>query len=184
MRVDTERLTVLGRELLVALGENPDRDGLRDTPARWARWWHEFLTYDAGRVDTAFASVRTDQLVVLREVAVWSLCEHHLLPFSCTLTLGYLAESRVLGISKLVRLARRHAHALQVQERLVEGIARELQELVATRDVAVVGRGVHLCMAMRGVRAPAEMVTSALYGAFRDQTATRAEFFALAREAR
>ncbi len=180
MRVDIERLTDLGRALLVALGEDPQREGLRATPARWARWWTEFLEYDAGATETAFEAIQTDQLVVLRGVPVWSICEHHLLPFSCLLTIGYLADGHVLGISKLARVAQRHAHRLQLQERLVDGIAAEIARLAATEDVAVLGEGQHLCMQARGVRTAGTMYTSALWGRFRTETATRQEFFALA----
>jgi GTP cyclohydrolase IA len=178
--VDIDRLTALGRELLDALGEDPEREGLRATPARWARWWVEFLDYDAGATETAFEAIQTDQLVVLRGIPVWSICEHHLLPFACTLTIGYLAGARVLGISKLARVAQRHAHRLQLQERLVDGIATEISRLAGTEDVAVLGEGQHLCLAARGVRTTATMYSSALWGRFRTEGATRQEFFALA----
>lgn len=178
--VDTDRLVALGRELLDALGEDGTREGLRETPARWARWWTEFLDYDAGATETGFETIQTDQMVVLRAIPVWSVCEHHLLPFACTLTIGYLAAARVVGISKLVRVAQRHAHRLQVQERLVDGIATEVGRLAATDDVAVLGEGQHLCMQARGVRTAATMYTSALWGRFRTEGATRQEFFALA----
>jgi GTP cyclohydrolase I len=170
----------LGRALLAPPRADPQREGLRATPARWARWWVEFLDYDAGATETAFEAIQTDQLVVLRGIPVWSICEHHLLPFACTLTIGYLAGARVLGISKLARVAQRHAHRLQLQERLVDGIATEISRLAGTEDVAVLGEGQHLCLAARGVRTTATMYSSALWGRFRTEGATRQEFFALA----
>lgn len=175
-------LRQLCRELLVAIGEDPDREGLRETPDRWARWWQEFIGYDPGTVETGFQSVTVDQLVVVRGIRVWSLCEHHLLPFSCDITMGYLTGAKVLGLSKFARVAQKHAHRLQVQERLVADIAKELRFLCASPNVAVVGAGEHLCMTMRGVRAPGRMVCSALEGAFKEEAALRAEFMRLVGE--
>jgi len=173
-------IEALARGLLVAIGEDPDREGLRDTPARYARWWREFVDYDAGNVSTTFDVVSVDQLVAVTGVRVWSLCEHHLLPFHADLTMAYLADSRVLGLSKFARIAQQHAHRLQVQERLVAGIADDLAAIVETPSVAVIARGEHLCMTMRGVRSPATMHSSVLRGAFRDEPETRAELLAIA----
>jgi GTP cyclohydrolase I len=179
--VDQLAVQAACRALLVALGEDPDRDGLRDTPARWARWWAEFIDHEPGRTDTTFDAVAVDQLVLVRGVRVWSLCEHHLLPFWCDLSIGYLTGPRLLGLSKLARVAQAHAHGLQVQERLVEGIAAEVASVTGSPDVGVVASGEHLCMTMRGVRCPATMVSSALHGRIRQDPALRAEFMALAR---
>lgn len=168
------------RSLLWALGDDPDREGLRDTPRRVAQFYRELMVHDAGRTDTAFESIETDQMVVVSGMRVWSLCEHHLLPFWCDVTVGYITDARVLGLSKFARIAHAHAHALQVQERLVAGIAADVRQACATDNVAVVARGEHLCMTMRGVRTPALMLSSSLHGVFRHEPAVRAEFFSLA----
>lgn len=176
---DAETLESVARQLLALIGEDPNREGLADTPARWARWWREFVDYDPGNTGTTFDVVHADQMVAVTGVRVWSLCEHHLLPFYADLTMGYITETRVLGLSKFARIAQDHAHRLQVQERLVAGIADDLQALTGSPSVAVVARGEHLCMTMRGVRSPATMHSSVTRGAFRDNAGTRAEFFAL-----
>jgi GTP cyclohydrolase I len=168
--------------LLDAIGENPLREGLRDTPDRVARAWAEFMDYDPGKVSASFASEGTDQMVVVSGMRVWSLCEHHLLPFYCDVTVGYLADDHLLGLSKLARIAHKHAHGLQVQERLVEQIAAEVKDLAGTRDVAVVASGVHLCMVMRGVRTDGRMTSASISGRFREPSA-RAEFMSLAANA-
>jgi GTP cyclohydrolase IA len=168
------------REILAAIGEDPGRDGLRDTPRRFADWWREFVAHDPGRTETAFALEEADQLVAVRGMRVWSLCEHHLLPFRCDLTVGYIARDRILGLSKFGRLAHRAAHRLQLQERLASDLADDIGRLAGTPDVAVLARGEHLCMTMRGVRTPAEMASSVVRGAFRDDPRVRAEWLALA----
>lgn len=180
MAVDTARVEALARELLDAIGEDPDRDGLADTPARFARWWSEFIDYQPGTLDTAFTVEQADEVVVVRGITVWSLCEHHLLPFRATVTVGYLPAGRVLGLSKLGRIAHAHAHRLQVQERMTADIADHVQKLADTADVAVIVHGEHLCMSMRGIRTTAQMRTSVMRGVFRDKPEARAEFTALA----
>ncbi|NUT47311.1 MAG: GTP cyclohydrolase I [Saccharothrix sp.] len=168
----------LARKLLVEIGEDPDRDGLKETPARFARWWREFSGYDAGDADARFPIVSQGQIVMISDIAVWSLCEHHLLPFSCTLTIAYKPDGDVLGLSKFARIAHRHAHRLQVQERLVCDIADEVVAATGSADVAVIGRGEHLCMSMRGVRTPALMTSSVFRGAFEDYGPARQELIA------
>lgn len=179
-RVDYERLLRVARELLEAIGEDPDREGLRDTPRRYASLWREFIEYDPGAVATTFESLTVDQMVVVSGMRVWSFCEHHLLPFYCDVTVGCIVSDRVLGLSKFARIARKNAHRLQLQERLSHQIADEVQELLGTEDVAVVCRGGHLCMAMRGVRTDATMTSSVLRGAFAGEGAARSEFLQLA----
>ncbi len=176
MKNELERI---GRELIVAIGENPDREGLRDTPARWARFWDEFVNYDPGKTDVTFASATTDQMVVIGPLRVWSLCEHHMLPFWCDISIGYIAGDRVLGLSKFARIAHKFSHGLQIQERLVHQIADEVQKLTGSKDVAVLGDGVHLCMVMRGIKTPGKMKTSIMRGVFREGHSARAEFMAL-----
>ena len=178
-KADTKALENIGRQLLLLLGEDPEREGLLETPARWARWCTEFIEYDAGNLGTVFPVIETDQMVVVSPIRVWSLCEHHLLPFYCDLSIGYLAKNHVLGLSKFARIAHHHAHKLQIQERLVEQIAADIRERTGSNDVAVLARGEHLCMSMRGVRSPAVMTSSSNSGVFRDNHRARAEFLSL-----
>jgi GTP cyclohydrolase I len=182
--VDYDTLLRIGRDLLVALGEDPDREGLQDTPRRFAAFWKEFVEYDPGNIDALFEVVSTNQMVIVSGIRVWSVCEHHLLPFWCDLHIGYIATDKVLGLSKFARIAHQFAHRPQVQERLVHEIADEIERLVETPDVAVIGRGTHLCMIMRGIRTPAEMVTSVMRGAFRQDALVQSEFIQLTREPR
>ncbi|MCC6751163.1 MAG: GTP cyclohydrolase I [Deltaproteobacteria bacterium] len=179
-RVDFPRLVRLGRELLVALGEDPERDGLKDTPQRYARWWREFIEHQPGRMDTSFASASSGQLVAVSGMRVWSLCEHHLLPFWCDVSVGYITGERVLGLSKFARIAHKYAHRLQIQERLVAQIAEEIGTATGSPDVAVMARGEHLCMSMRGVETPAIMSSSEFRGRFKEHT-TREEFLSTLR---
>jgi len=165
--------------LLAAIGEDYAREGLEDTPARVARFWAEFIDYDPGNVDTTFESITTDQLVAVSGIRVWSLCEHHLLPFSSDITIAYVSADKVLGLSKLARVAHLHAHKLQLQERLVDDVFKEVQQLAETVDVAVIADGRHLCMELRGIKTPATMHTSRLGGCFRAEPEARAELFAM-----
>ena len=169
----------LCRQLLVEIGEDPNREGLVDTPKRWARWWQEFIEYDAGKTDVTFESVTGDQMVVVNGIKVFSLCEHHLLPFVARVSIGYLARDRVLGLSKFARIAQKHAHKLQLQERLALNIFEDVQALVNHDDIAVYIRGEHMCMQMRGIRSEGVMTTSVLRGVFRNP-APRQEFLELA----
>lgn len=178
--VDQPRVRAAVREILEAIGENPDREGLQDTPGRVARWWAEFMDYDPGRTAVTFQSDRVDQLVAVSGMRVWSLCEHHLLPFWADVTVAYIARGKVLGLSKLARIAHKHAHRLQLQEQLVDGIATEVAEVAGVEDVAVHATGVHLCMVMRGVRTEGQMVSTGLRGVFRHDPAARAEFLRIA----
>ena len=175
------RLMKIGRQLLEELGEDPAREGLRETPDRWARMWLEFVDFDAGNTGTVFRAEGTDQMVVVGGIRVWSMCEHHLLPFYCDVAIGYIAGNRILGLSKFARIAQAHAHKLQVQERLVEAIATEVREVTEATDVAVLAVGELLCMVMRGARTPHRMVSSALHGQFRQDMGARSEFYTLAK---
>lgn len=180
MAVNQDELRRLGRQLLLAIGEDPDREGLRDTPDRWARWWAEFCDHDPGTIDRVFQVGHADEMVAVTGIQVWSLCEHHLLPFSCTVTVGYLPDQHVVGLSKVARMAHEAAHRLQVQERMVQQIADRMEQVTGSSNVAVLADGQHTCMTMRGVRTPGTMRTSVLRGVFRSQPDTRAEFLALA----
>lgn len=165
--------------IINAIGEDVTRPGLKDTPARVARFWEEFVDYDPGKVNTTFEAVTTDQLVAVSGIRVYSLCEHHLLPFWADISIGYLAQDRVLGLSKFARIAHKHAHKLQIQERLVDEIAAEVALHTKSLDVAVVAKGVHMCMVMRGIKAPHTMTSSAMHGVFRDSADLRREFLSL-----
>lgn len=176
--VDHERVKHLVRELLIAVGENPDREGLEETPRRIADFWREFIEYDPGKLETTFDSVRHNQMVAVTGMRVWSMCEHHMLPFWCDVSVAYIADDKVLGLSKFARIAHKNAHALSLQEKLVADISDDLQTILGTKNVAVVAKGEHLCMTMRGIRTPHRMISSALNGQFL-QAETRAEFFNL-----
>ena len=178
--IDYDRLLEIGRELLIALGENPEREGLIDTPRRWASWWKEFIEYDPGSTDTTFEAMTTDQMVVISGMRIYSVCEHHLIPFWCDVSVGYVVRDKVLGLSKFARIAHDVAHKLQLQERIVQEIADEISRVTGSPDVAVLASGVHLCMVMRGVRT--EGVASSLItrGAFAEKPDMRADFLSLA----
>jgi GTP cyclohydrolase I len=176
-KVDYERLLELAREVLVAIGEDPERPGLAETPRRWASWWREFIEYEPGTTETIFQTASTGQLVVVSGIQVWSLCEHHLIPFECSVSIGYIPRDKLLGLSKFARIAHQFAHRLQVQERLVTQIADEVGRLTDSPDVAVVAAGEHLCMAMRGIRTPGVMSSSVMRGIFQESASARAEFW-------
>ncbi|MFH8408776.1 GTP cyclohydrolase I [Streptomyces sp. NPDC018019] len=136
------------------------------------------MEFDAGKVDTLFDSSTLGQTVMVSGMTVWSLCEHLLLPFSCDLTVAYRSGGTLLGLSKFARIAHKHAPRLQVQECLVVDIADEIAAITGTDDLAVVGRGEHLCMTMRGIRTPSTMSSSIFLGVFEQSERARAELFA------
>jgi len=178
-RVDYPRLLALGRELLLAIGEDPDREGLRETPRRWADAWREFIEYDPGTTDTCFESVSTDQMVVVSGMRVWSICQHHLLPIWADISIGYIATDRILGLSKFARITQKYAHQLQLQERLCKEIADEIVMLTKSTDVAILAQGQHLCMSARGIKTPAIMTSTIMRGVFREKYEARMEFLRL-----
>lgn len=175
------------RTILDSVGEDPDRDGLRATPGRVARAFAELTqgyAMDPAAILATTFDEKFDEMVVLRGVRFTSLCEHHLLPFTGTATVGYIPSpgGGVVGLSKLARLVECYARRLQVQERMTEQIGDALAEHLSPQGAGVVLRAHHSCMGIRGVRqTEAEMVTSALAGVLRDDPAARAEFLALAR---
>ena len=177
-------LRAIVHDLLLALGENPDREGLAKTPDRMARALKE-LTAGYGRdVETimngARFTERYDEMVLVKGIDFYSLCEHHLLPFFGTCHVAYLPDGRIVGLSKIPRLVECFARRLQIQERLTNQIAETLQGSLQPRGVAVVMEARHLCMMMRGVaKQNATMVTSSMLGRFRTDPKTRSEFFAL-----
>ena len=184
MTVDRPRAEAAIRELLIAIGEDPDREGLRDTPARVAKSYEELvagLDQNPEEVLTAVFEVGHDELVLVKDIEMWSMCEHHLVPFFGVAHVGYIPTDggRVTGLSKLARVVDVFARRPQVQERLTTDIADALIKHLDPRGVIVVIEAEHLCMTMRGVRkAGARTITSAVRGIMH-QPATRAEAMAL-----
>jgi GTP cyclohydrolase I len=184
--MNLERVEQLIRELLVELGEDPERDGLKRTPQRVAKSW-EFLTRgyrqdSAAVLNQALFPAAGRNMVIVRNIEVFSLCEHHLLPFFGRCQVGYIPQGKVVGVSKIARLADVFARRLQIQERLTEEIAQAVMEATGALGVGVVMEAKHLCMMMRGVeKQHSSMVTSAVLGSFRNDPKTREEFLALIR---
>jgi len=182
--MNEERVRSLIRELLTEIGEDPRRDGLRETPERVARVW-KFLTqgYGANAEDLirgATFEQDVHHMVVVRDIEVYSLCEHHLLPFFGRCHIGYIPKNKVVGVSKLARVVDAFARRLQVQERLTEQIAKAILDASGADGVGVVIEARHLCMMMRGVeKQNSLMTTSAVLGRFRKSAVTRGEFLAL-----
>lgn len=172
------------RELLIAIGEDPDREGLKETPARVARSYAEIaagLGQTAEDVLTTTFDLGHDELILVKDIEVWSICEHHLVPFTGVAHVGYIpgVDGRITGLSKLARLVDVYAKRPQVQERLTTQVAESLLELLKPRGVIVVIECEHLCMTMRGVRkAGAKTITSAVRGQLRNPV-TRAEAMSL-----
>jgi GTP cyclohydrolase IA len=181
--VDRPRIERAVREILLAVGEDPDREGLRETPARVARMYAELfagLHRDPRRHLRKFFSETCDEVVLVRDISFNSMCEHHMLPFTGTAHVAYLPGDRVIGLSKLARVVEEVARRPQVQERMTEQIANLLVEELHAKGVAVVIEAVHTCMTIRGVRKPGSIcVTSAMKGCFRTKPSTRAELMTL-----
>jgi GTP cyclohydrolase IA len=168
-------------QILRAIGEDPDRDGLKRTPERIARMYAELLAgYQMDPraiVNDALFDVKYDEMVIVRDIEFSSLCEHHILPFVGRVHVAYIPDGKVLGLSKIPRVVDLFARRLQVQERLTRQIADFVRDLLHPQGVAVVIEALHLCMSMRGVQKHnARMTTSAMHGAFRANLATRQEF--------
>ncbi len=182
-QVDQERIRQAVREILLAVGEDPDREGLRETPARVARMYAELLS--GMRVDPKiylekFFTEKYDEVVLVRDISFCSLCEHHLLPFTGKAHVAYLPAGKVIGLSKLARVVETLSRRPQVQERMTEDIANLLTSELNARGVAVVLEATHTCMTIRGVRKPDSFcVTSAMKGVFRTNLSTRSEVMQL-----
>lgn len=181
--VDRDRAEAAVRELLLALGEDPDREGLRETPRRVAAAFEE--TFGGREVNlpkllaVGFEEGH-DEMVILRDIPFFSTCEHHLMPFHGIAHVGYVPNGRVVGLSKLARLVDAVARRPQLQERLTAQIADIIESSLHTQGVGVAVEAEHLCMQMRGIKKPgSRMLTSAMRGSFRDQEETRAEFLSL-----
>jgi GTP cyclohydrolase I len=181
--VDLPRIERAVREILLAVGEDPDREGLRDTPARVARMYAELfsgLHENPRRHLQKVFKEKYDEVVLVRDISFNSMCEHHMLPFLGKAHIGYLPNGRVVGLSKLARVVEGVARRPQVQERMTEEIANLLEEELDAKGVAVVIEAVHSCMAIRGIRKPeSTCVTSAMKGIFRKSLSSRAEIMTL-----
>ena len=182
--IDRERIEAAVREILAAIGENPDRDGLRNTPARVARAYEEMfagLGQNPADVLSAVFELGHEEMILVKDIELYSMCEHHLLPFHGVAHVAYIpgVDGRITGLSKIARLVDVYAKRPQVQERLTTQVADALVEHLGARGVIVVVEAEHLCMSMRGVRKPgSRTVTSAVRGLMRDG-ATRAEAMSL-----
>ncbi|HEY3345106.1 MAG TPA: GTP cyclohydrolase I FolE [Anaerolineaceae bacterium] len=179
--LDKKKIEGSVREMLAAFGENPDRDGLERTPDRMARMFDELLsgyrTDPVALVNGALFSVNYDEMVIVRDIEFYSLCEHHMLPFLGRAHIAYIPDNCVIGLSKIPRIVDMFARRLQVQERMTRQVADFLMELLHPAGVAVVVEAIHLCSMIRGVRKhDARMTTSTMLGTFRNNMATRMEF--------
>ncbi len=182
--MNQDKVAVLIRQLLVEIGEDPDREGLRNTPTRAAKAWHFLSAGYRTRIndiinDAVFTS-EANNMIILRDIEVYSLCEHHLLPFYGKCHIGYIARDKVLGVSKIARIVDHFARRLQIQERLTAEVARQVKNAVSAEGVGVVMECKHLCMMMRGVeKQNSVMTTSTVLGSFHDDQSTREEFLHL-----
>jgi GTP cyclohydrolase I len=179
--IDFNEIQKAIHKILKAVGEDPDRPGLKRTPERIARMYIElFSGYQmdpAQVVNDAIFDVKYDEMVIIRDIEFYSLCEHHMLPFMGRVHVAYIPDGKVLGLSKIPRIVDLYARRLQVQERMTRQIADFIRDLLHPQGVAVVVEALHLCMSMRGVeKHNARLTTSAMHGAFRANLATRQEF--------
>jgi len=183
----SESIADLVRRMLQLIGEDPERDGLRHTPERFEKALR-FLTSGYHQdpkklLNGAMFSVCYDQMVLVKDIEVYSLCEHHMLPFFGTCHVAYIPDKKVVGLSKIPRLVNMFARRLQIQERLTNQIASAIQQEISPLGVGVVVEARHLCMVMRGVeKQNSQTVTSAMLGAFRENVQTREEFLSLIRD--
>jgi len=182
-QVDLPRIERAVREILTAVGEDPDREGLQETPKRVARMYAELfsgLHADPRKHLKKFFTEKYDEMVLVRDIAFNSMCEHHMLPFIGKAHIGYVPNGKVVGLSKLARVVEEVSHRPQVQERMTEEIANLLIEELDVKGVAVVIEASHSCMAIRGVRKPESLcVTSAMKGLFRSNLSSRSEVMTL-----
>ena len=182
----TESIADLIRRMIVLLGEDPSREGLRRTPERFEKALR-FLTSGYRQdpetiLNGAMFSVCYDEMVVVKDIEVYSLCEHHLLPFFGKCHVAYIPSKKVIGLSKIARLVNMYARRMQIQERLTNQVARAIEQKLSPEGVGVIIEARHLCMVMRGVeKQQSSAVTSAMLGAFRENKQTRDEFLALVR---
>jgi GTP cyclohydrolase I len=183
--IDADRVQRAVLEILQAIGDDPAREGLAETPARVARMYGELfegMRVDPKEVLQATFEVGHHEMVILKDIPFYSICEHHLMPFHGVAAVGYIPDGTIVGLSKIARLVDVYARRPQVQEQLTSQVADTLMEVLDPDGVAVIIEAEHLCMTQRGVRKPgSRMVTSATRGRFRKSDVTRAEFLALVR---
>ena len=187
--MNIERVKELVRELLIEIGEDPNREGLLKTPERVAKAYdflsHGYRTNVDEVVNDAVFQSEANNMIICRNIEVYSMCEHHMLPFFGKCHVGYLPNKRIIGLSKIPRLVDMFARRLQVQERLTQQIAHALEEAIAPLGVAVVMEAAHMCMMVRGVeKQHSSTLSSCVLGAFRRDPATRKEFFDLVHPSR
>jgi len=182
--VDTTKIQALTRDLLVEIGEDPDREGLVRTPLRVAKAW-DFIARGYNQnlkevLNDAIFEDKCSEMVVVRDIEFYSMCEHHMLPFFGKAHVAYIPQGKVIGLSKIPRILDLYSRRLQIQERITHQVAEALNELLDPAGVAVVLEGRHLCMAMRGVEKQNSFATtSAMLGEFHDEAETRAEFLSI-----
>jgi GTP cyclohydrolase I len=181
--IDAAAVEAAMGQILQAVGEDPQREGLLQTPRRVARMYAELLSgYGVDLktvVSRALFNIKYDEMVIVRDIEFYSLCEHHMLPFMGRVHVAYIPDGKVLGLSKIPRIVEVYARRLQLQERMTRQIADFIRDLLQPQGVAVVVEALHLCSMMRGVKKrDARMTTSAMHGAFRANLATRQEFLA------
>lgn len=179
--MDKKRIENAAKEILIAIGENPQREGLIDTPKRVANAYEEMLSKDV-ILPTSFENDGYDELIILADIEFTSLCEHHILPFVGKCHIGYIPDKRIIGLSKLARVVDHFASRLQIQERMTQQIAQWLNNELQPLGVGVIIKAHHLCMSGRGVKQRQhETITSAMLGVLRDDINTRNEFLDLCR---
>jgi GTP cyclohydrolase I len=184
MEPNPQKIESLVRQLLIELGEDPAREGLQKTPSRVAKalafLTHGYRTEPATVINQALFTQTTNGMVIVKDIELYSLCEHHMLPFFGRCHIGYIPNGKVFGVSKLARLVDVYARRLQLQERLTDQISQVIMESVDAKGVGVMIEARHLCMMMRGVeKQNSIMLTSSVLGVFRDHLATREEFLSL-----
>jgi GTP cyclohydrolase IA len=181
--VDQKRIRAAVREILIAVGEDPDREGLRETPERIARMYAEVfsgLGKDAGAVLRKTFTEKYDEMVLVRDISFESFCEHHLLPFYGKAHVAYLPNGKIAGLSKLARVVEALSRRPQLQERMTEDLADLIMKQLGAQGVGVILEATHTCMTIRGVRKPGSLcTTSAMRGAFRSNPSTRGELMSL-----
>ena len=187
MEPDLGKIEGLVRQLLIELGEDPAREGLVKTPQRVAKalafLTHGYRTRLGAVINQALFTQATSSMVIVKDIELYSLCEHHMLPFFGRCHIGYIPDGKVFGVSKLARLVDMYARRLQLQERLTEQISQQVMQSVGAKGVGVMIEARHLCMMMRGVeKQNSTMVTSSVLGVFRDHLATREEFLTLVKK--
>ncbi len=185
--MNLEKMKDLTREMLVQLGEDSEREGLRETPRRVAEAY-QFLTNGYSKdikkiVNNAVFNEKYDEMVIVKDIDFYSLCEHHMLPFYGKVHIAYVPNGKIIGLSKIPRIVDVFARRLQVQERMTQQIADTIDECLSPRGIAVVTEAFHMCMMMRGVeKQNSSATTSAVHGIFKEDTKTRMEFFNLIRK--